>query len=68
MDAEPIIEFKGTNGRIELHKNFVSRQGDCYGFHISRPKGRSKSREIRVIVAIVSAKAGWTLSVLWYKW
>ena len=23
MDAEPIIEFKGTNGRIELHKNFV---------------------------------------------
>jgi hypothetical protein len=31
-------------------------------------KGRSESHEIRVMVAIVSTKADWTLPVLWYKW
>ncbi len=37
-------------------------------FDISVAKGRSKSREIRVMVAIVSTKDDWTLSVLRYKW
>ena len=31
-------------------------------------KGRSKSHEIRAMVAIVSTKDDWTLPVLWYKW
>ena len=67
MDAESIIEFKGTNGRIELHKSFVRIDRETVmGFIFHGLKGK-KDIYFKNITSIQIKKPGLTTGYIQFS-
>lgn len=67
MEQKPIIEFKGTNGRIELYENFLRiDRGTAMGFLIHGLKGK-KDIYFKNITSIQIKKPGFTAGYIQFS-